>query len=43
MKEPGALPEGVPALVCTLQDKAPRAGELRVADYPVKPVAVKCS
>ena len=39
MKEPGALPEGVPALVCTLQDKAPRAGELCVADYPVKPVS----
>jgi len=39
LKEPGALPEGVPALVCALQDKDPRAGELRVADYLVKPVS----
>ena len=39
LKEPGALPEGVPALVCALQDKDPRAGELRVADYLIKPVS----
>jgi len=39
LKAPGALPEGVPALVCALQDKDPRAGELRVADYLIKPVS----
>ncbi|MBI4928750.1 MAG: response regulator, partial [Anaerolineae bacterium] len=39
LKAPGLLPEGVPALMCSLQDKDPRAGELRVADYLVKPVS----
>ncbi len=39
LKEPGALPEGVPALVCALQDKDPRAGGLGVADYLIKPVS----
>lgn len=36
---PDALPEGVPALVCALQDKDPRARSLGVADYLVKPVS----
>jgi len=36
---PNVLPDGVPALICALQDKDPRAGSLGVADYLVKPVS----
>ncbi len=35
----GALPEGVPAIVCALQDDGSRTEGLGVADYLIKPVS----
>lgn len=38
LKEPNALPDGVPAVICSLQDKDPHADKLHVDDYLTKPV-----